>query len=108
METKINRKEYEKHMKLVVDKFSTMCNMEKLYFAWMNDHLSKTDARVSFWPCQPKILIDLTLSGEFEKEEVKKRFKKDQVSAIEWLKNNTLTFEEFLKKKENGELGTNS
>lgn len=93
------RIEYEKHMKDVVDKFSTMCNMEKLYFAWMNDYLSKTDARVSFHPCGPQILFDLSLSGEFEKVGVRERFKEDQKRALDWLKKNTITFDEFKNKK---------
>lgn len=103
-----DREEYENHMKNIVEKFSSMCNMEKLYFAWVNDYLSKTDDRVSFWSCNPNILIDLTLSGEFEKKGVKERFKENQLEALDWLRKNTLTFTEFLNKKENGELGKNS
>ena len=51
------RVEYEKYMKEVVDKFASMCNMEKLYFAWMNDQLSKTDDRISFYQCGSQFLL---------------------------------------------------
>jgi len=93
-----DRIEYEKHMKEVVDKFASMNNNEKLYFAWMNDYLSHTDDRVSFYPYNERTMIDLSLSGELEKESVLALFKKGNDFALSWLKENTITFEEFKNK----------
>jgi hypothetical protein len=89
------RAEYEKYMKTVVDKFASMCNMKELYYIWMNEQLANSDARISFYPCGPKILFDLTLAGEFDKKNIRDKFAENQKKALVWLNQNVMTYEEY-------------
>jgi hypothetical protein len=100
--------EYEDYIKNIVDKFISMVNTEELYLTWCNDYQSKhQDDRITFYPARPDVLFKLSLDGEFDKQSVREKFNEKQQKALEYLKANTISFEEY-KNRKNGKMGNNS
>lgn len=93
------QKEYENYMKDIVDKFSDMCSVKRDYTDYCNCVQNKNmDTYYNFRQADSRTLIDMLISGEFEREDVHKSITERQENAKKWLSENLLTYDEWVVK----------
>lgn len=95
------KKEYEKYMKTIVDKFSELCSTKMDYQDYCNYiQIKNPNTLINFRQANERALIDIMISGELKKEDVKKIIIKRQEFAKKWLSENILTYNEWIIKQE--------
>lgn len=94
-----NMKEYEMYAKEIVDRFSDMCAVKRDYIDYCNCIQGKNlDTYYNFRQANDRTLIDMLISGEFEREDVQKSITERQEVAKKWLSENLLTYDEWIAK----------
>ena len=90
------QKEYEVYAKEIVDKFSDMCSVKRDYTDYCNYIQDKNlDTYYNFRQADDRTLIDMLISGEFERDFVHNNITKRQNVAKKWLVENFLSYDEW-------------
>lgn len=96
---KEHQKEYEVYAKEIVDRFSDMCSVKRDYTDYCNCIQGKSlDTYYNFRQADGRTLIDMLISGEFERKDVQKSITERQEQAKKWLSENLLNYDEWVAK----------
>jgi hypothetical protein len=90
-------KEYQEYVSGVLENFSKITSVENDYWDYCNFVLQRDGVRYTFYGPNERTLIDMSLDGSFEIEGVKEKISKRGEWAKEWLSNNLMSYNDWLK-----------
>ena len=94
---KKHQREYEEYVRKMCDRFSEGCAVKHDYTDYCNCIQGNSfDTRYNFRQADDRTLVDMLISGEFDREDVKKVITKRQNTVKKWFVESFLTYDEWI------------